>query len=82
MPKSIADASSRTIEIKVAISAVIHSEPEAGGFSAEVPALPGCYTQGETLQEVKANLQDAIEGWLAVAHDDATANLAAPRKRA
>src|SRR5437764_207425 len=44
----------------------------AGGDSAEVPALPGCYTQGETLEEVRANLREAAEGWLAAAHDAAT----------
>ena len=37
------------------------------------PALPGCHTQGETLKEVRANLREAAEGWLAVAHDDALA---------
>jgi len=50
---------------------VVTPEPEAGGFSAEVPALPGCFTQGETLEEVRANLREAAEGWLAVAHDEA-----------
>ena len=40
---------------------------EEGGFWAEVPALPGCITEGDTMEEVLANLQDAIEGWLEVA---------------
>ena len=44
---------------------VIHQEP-AGGFWAEVPALPGCYSQGETIDEQKANIREAIEGVLAV----------------
>lgn len=38
---------------------------EEGGFWAEVPALPGCLTQGETLDEVLAMAKDAIEGYLA-----------------
>ena len=42
-------------------------EAEEGGFWAEVPALPGCFTQGETLQELEANLHEAIEGWLLAA---------------
>jgi predicted RNase H-like HicB family nuclease len=42
---------------------VIHEDPE-GGFWAEVPALPGCYSQGETLDEVKANVREAIAGVL------------------
>ena len=35
-----------------------------GGFSAEVPSLPGCVTDGETLEELKSNLAEAAEGWL------------------
>ena len=43
---------------------VIIHEAEEGGYWAEVPALPGCVTEGETMDEVKANLNEAIEGWL------------------
>lgn len=39
--------------------AVIHWEPPAG-YWAEVPELPGCFTPGDTLDEVYANLQEAI----------------------
>lgn len=39
---------------------------------AVVPALPGCYTEGETLDEVRENLKEAAEAWLAAAHDHAT----------
>lgn len=45
------------------IQAIIHNAEE-GGFWAEVPALPGCVTQGETLAEIKRNLKEAIELWL------------------
>jgi predicted RNase H-like HicB family nuclease len=45
----------------------IINEAEGGGFWAEVPALPGCFTQGETLKELEANLHEAIEGWLLAA---------------
>jgi predicted RNase H-like HicB family nuclease len=48
-------------------------EPDVGGYSASIWALPGCHTQGETLDEVRANLREAAEGWLAVAHDTAIA---------
>jgi len=37
---------------------------EEGGYWAEVPSLPGCFTQGETLEELKQNLYEAVEGWL------------------
>jgi predicted RNase H-like HicB family nuclease len=47
------------------LKAIIHPAEE-GGFWAEVPALPGCLTQGETLDELKANLREAIELWLSV----------------
>ena len=59
------------LQLAVTLTAVIHPEPDAGGFSAEIPALPGCYTQGETLEEVQANLREAAEAWLASAHDHA-----------
>ena len=63
-----------TLQITINITALAHAEPAAGGYSAEVPALPGCYTQAETLEELRANIQDAAEAWLAVAHDLATHN--------
>jgi predicted RNase H-like HicB family nuclease len=45
------------------LNAIIH-EAEEGGYWAEVPALPGCVTQGETLAELEENLHEAIEAWL------------------
>ena len=45
---------------------------EEGGYWAEVPALPGCITEGETMEELKHNLKDAIQGWLEVANDNHT----------
>ena len=44
---------------------VIHEEAE-GGFWAEVPALPGCYSQGETIEELMGNIREAITGVLEV----------------
>jgi predicted RNase H-like HicB family nuclease len=44
---------------------VIHEDP-AGGFWGEVPALPGCYSQGETINELKDNIREAIVGVLDV----------------
>jgi predicted RNase H-like HicB family nuclease len=60
------------VQLPVTITALIRPEPEAGGYSAEIPALPGCYTDGETLDEVRANLREAAEGWLSSAHAAAT----------
>jgi predicted RNase H-like HicB family nuclease len=47
------------------IKVVVH-EAEEGGFWAEVPAIPGCSTQGETMDELMKNLHEAIEGCLSV----------------
>ena len=44
---------------------VVH-EAEEGGYWAEVPAILGCASQGETLEELKQNIQEAIEGCLSV----------------
>jgi predicted RNase H-like HicB family nuclease len=44
---------------------VIHEDP-AGGFWAEVPALPGCYSQGESVLELMDNIREAITGVLEV----------------
>ena len=37
-----------------------------GYYFAEVPALPGCVSQGKTIAEAKVNIKEAITGWLAV----------------
>lgn len=55
------------------IKAVVHKAAE-GGFWAEIPALPGCVTQGETEEEIKTNLQEAIELWLEAGDPEPTQN--------
>lgn len=47
------------------IKVVIH-EAEEGGYWAEVPAIPGCATQGDTFEELLQNLYEAVEGCLSV----------------
>lgn len=47
------------------IKVVVH-EAEEGGYWAEVPAIPGCATQGETFEELLKNLYEAVEGCLSV----------------
>jgi len=47
----------------VTLKVLIHNAEE-GGYWAEVPALPGCVSQGETMDEVRTNVREAIEGWL------------------
>jgi predicted RNase H-like HicB family nuclease len=50
---------------QMTIRVVVH-EAEEGGFWAEVPAIPGCATQGETMDELMHNIREAIEGCLSV----------------
>lgn len=47
------------------LKVVIH-EAEEGGYWAEVPAIPGCATEGDTFEELLQNLYEAVEGCLSV----------------
>jgi predicted RNase H-like HicB family nuclease len=48
---------------------IVHPEP-SGGFWGEVPALPGCYSQGETVDELLDNLREAIGVTLEVMQEE------------
>jgi predicted RNase H-like HicB family nuclease len=50
-----------TMKLKI----IVH-EAEEGGFWAEVPAISGCATQGDSFEELLENLYEAIEGCLSV----------------
>jgi predicted RNase H-like HicB family nuclease len=54
------------------IKAIIHPAEE-GGFWAEVPALKGCYSEGDTFDEAIANIREAAAGWLEVAAEQTQA---------
>jgi predicted RNase H-like HicB family nuclease len=45
---------------------VVIEQDEAGYYVAEVPALPGCLSQGKTYEEAIDNIKEAVEGWLEV----------------
>ncbi|MGC8724489.1 MAG: type II toxin-antitoxin system HicB family antitoxin [Acidobacteriota bacterium] len=47
------------------LKVVVH-EAEEGGYWAEVPAIPGCATQGEDFETLLVNLYEAVEGCLSV----------------
>ena len=47
------------------LKVVVH-EAEEGGYWAEVPAIPGCATEGDTFEELLQNLYEAVEGCLSV----------------
>ncbi len=45
---------------------VVGHDAEEGGYWAEVPAIPGCATEGETFEELLKNLYEAVEGCLSI----------------
>lgn len=49
---------------------VIYEEDPEGGFVASVPSLPGCYSQGNTLEEAETNITEAIELYLETLHEE------------
>jgi predicted RNase H-like HicB family nuclease len=53
---------------------VIVREAEEGGYWAEVPALPGCATEGDSLEELLQNLYEAVDGCLSVGLDESVAD--------
>ena len=51
------------------VTVLVH-DAEEGGYWAEVPEFPGCFSQGETLDELERNIREAIEVWLASERED------------
>jgi predicted RNase H-like HicB family nuclease len=51
------------------LKVVIH-EAEEGGYWAEVPAIPGCATQGDTFEDLLHNIYEAVEACLSIDIDD------------
>ncbi len=47
------------------LKVIIH-EAEEGGYWAEVPAIPGCVSQGDSMEELLENVHEAAQGCLAV----------------
>jgi predicted RNase H-like HicB family nuclease len=45
---------------------ILHPDREEGGYWVECPELPGCLSQGETVEETLSMIRDAIKGHLAV----------------
>jgi predicted RNase H-like HicB family nuclease len=48
----------------VSFTARIYRDRKAGGYYARVKELPGCWTEGETIDELRKNLAEAIQGWI------------------
>ncbi|MFH1245283.1 MAG: type II toxin-antitoxin system HicB family antitoxin [Candidatus Omnitrophota bacterium] len=49
---------------------IIEAEIEAGGYSAHVPALPGCASQGESIRETLGNIKEAVKLYIWSLKDD------------
>ena len=62
------------IKKKILNYTVIFEPAEEGGFIVHVPGLPGCHTQGETLDEAYKMAQDVILGYIETLRDS-SANL-------
>ncbi|HEX8201683.1 MAG TPA: type II toxin-antitoxin system HicB family antitoxin [Isosphaeraceae bacterium] len=52
--------------MEIPIKVAVHKSRAAGGYWAEVPALPGCVSEGETLEELRTNIRESIECWMDV----------------
>lgn len=50
------------------LKVILRPEKE-GGYSVAIPALPGCYSEGETVEEALANIREAAEGMIEVMND-------------
>jgi predicted RNase H-like HicB family nuclease len=48
---------------------VILEPAEEGGYVISIPALPGCWSQGETREEALQNIREAAVGWLEAQQD-------------
>ena len=53
-------------KVRVRIPVILTPDDEDGGFVVESPTMPGCISQGETVDEAMDNIRDAIEGWVEV----------------
>ena len=51
------------------LKVIVKEDKEDGGYNVSCPALPGCHSQGETVEEALENIKDAIEGCLAVLNE-------------
>lgn len=57
-----------TLTVKVSLQALAVPD-ESGGYSIVVPALRGCFSDADTIEEAQANAVEAAEGWLSAMHD-------------
>jgi predicted RNase H-like HicB family nuclease len=51
---------------------VVTPDPDDGGFAVSCPAIPGCHSEGDTLEEALENIKDAIQGCIGVLNERAS----------
>ena len=56
-------------KLKMKIKVLVNKDKKSG-YWAEIPSLPGCYTQAETLEELVPNIYEAVEGYLKVREEE------------
>lgn len=59
------------VPLQLTLDSVLHPDSD-GGYTTEVPALPGCYSEGDTLEAAVENIREAAAAWFAAAHGHAT----------
>jgi predicted RNase H-like HicB family nuclease len=63
----------RTIVLNSMIyKVVVTPDPEDGGFTVSCPAISGCHSEGETIEEALENIKDAIQGCIGVLNERAS----------
>ncbi|MGE5356157.1 MAG: type II toxin-antitoxin system HicB family antitoxin [Deltaproteobacteria bacterium] len=62
------------------IKVIIHKD-ENQGFWAEIPSLPGCYTQSETYEGLFPNVYEAVEGYLKVKEEESIITISHDKKQ-
>jgi predicted RNase H-like HicB family nuclease len=55
--------------IRVRFRIVVREDPEDGRYVVSCPVIPGCHSQGETLEEALENIKDAISGCVEVLNE-------------
>ncbi len=55
--------------LKLDYPITLYPDSEEGGYVAEIKDLPGCLTQGDTLEEVVANINEARELWIETVYE-------------
>jgi predicted RNase H-like HicB family nuclease len=67
VPQLIEDAAQfgRVVKAQdMKLKVLIYEDRQEGGYTAVVPGLPGCVTEGETMDELLAMVREVVEGWL------------------